>query len=93
MSRTRALFVVAMCCAGLFLAAAVATWPPLRARPVPILLWLVLALALVDLAALSLRRFGFAPATGRLRLAGVVTGAVIFLLADMAFTAMKAPLA
>lgn len=93
MSRTRALFVIAMCCAGLFLAAAVATWPPLRARPVPILLWLIVALALVDVVALALRRFGFAPATGRLRLAGVVTGALVYLLADMAFTAMKAPLA
>lgn len=93
MERTRTLYLVAMMGAGMGLAFAGAAWPAFRAFTVPPMLWLiVVALGVEALVATALRQRGFAPLTHGLRFAGVASGAMIYLLADMMLDAGKTPL-
>lgn len=94
MDRTRTLFIIVMACVGLALAAAIAAWPWLRTAPAPAMLWIIVAVFLFDAATmLAGPRLGLTRLSSGLRFAGLLTGALLYLLADMAFTAMKAPLA
>lgn len=94
MDRTRTLFMAIMCLTGLALAAAVTAWPSLRSGPAPALFWIVLVVFLFDAVAIGLgARLGLTRITPGLRLAGLVSGAIVYLLADLALTTLKAPLA
>lgn len=94
MDRTRTAFIIVMCLTGLVLAGLVSAQPSLRAGAVPILFWIVLVVMLFDVATLALgRRLGLSRLTSGLRLAGLISGAIVYLLADLAFSALRAPVA
>lgn len=92
MERTRTLYFVVMALGGMALAFAGAAWPAFRAFAVPPMVWLIaVALAFEALTATVLRGRGFVALTQGLRFAGVVSGAMIYLLADMTLQAGKPP--
>lgn len=94
MDRTRNIFMIVMCMTGLALASAVAQWPGLRAGSIPMLFWIVLVVMAFDVVTLTLGpRLGLSRLTPGLRLAGLISAAILYLLADLAFSFLKAPTA
>ena len=92
MERTRNVYFFAMILGGMTLAFLGAASPAFRAFTVPPMLWLiVVALAFEAMVATVLKPYGFAPLTQGLRFAGIVSGAMVYLLADMMLQAGKTP--
>lgn len=92
MERTRNVYFFAMIVGGMTLAFLGVASPAFRAFAVPPMFWLILvALAFEVMVATVLKPYGFAQLTQGLRFAGVVSGAIVYLLADMTLQAMKTP--
>lgn len=88
MDRTSTLYIIWMCLGGLGLALLGAQFPGVRGGVVPAPMWLLLISFLFDGAVMVLGpRLGLSPLNMGVRFAGVLAGALLYMLVDSTLVA------